>query len=259
MSLRARASDIFGQLFDIGVDVLNVTVDAVTGIMTAQTGDAVKGIADASSTEIWQQWGFASIPSPPANGSNGAQCLKIKRGVVDIIFGGRDARAGQIWGNLKPGETCMFATGAAGAGQARVLLKQDGSVTLYTTDTNAVGGNAVFFCISPTNGLQFVSPWGKLTLGPHGFHVQAGSAAIDLVSLSGMPVGGSFFTVSSSFATLNSSTVLLGPQTSPAGYNPVSFGYAANPLTMPPVPIVSSAPGAPIGLFCSSSVFVAAP
>lgn len=238
---------------------MSTTIDAITGILTAQIGDAVKGIASSSGAEIWQQWGFASLPTPPQNGQSGAQALVMKRGVLDIIFAGRDPRAGAIWGNLKPGEVAVFGTGPTGTGQGRMLLKQDGSVTLYTTDSNTAGGNAVFLRVSPTNGLEFVSPWGTLTLGPHGFHVVAGVAALDLATVSGMPLGGSYFTVTSSFSTLASSTVLLGPSTSPAGYNPVAFGYAANPLTMPPVPIVSSAPGAPIGLFCSSGVFVSAP
>jgi hypothetical protein len=258
-----NAREIFAQLFDVGVDVMIATVDAVTGILTAQIGDASKGIADSSSAEIWQTWGFASMPSPPTPGSTGAQALVMKRGVLDILFAGRDARAGQIYGNMKAGEACVFATGADGKAQGRVLLKQDGSITLYTTDTNAAGGNAVFLRVSPTNGLEFVSPWGKLSLGPNGYHCTAGAAHVSMGSVSGLPGAmaalGSYYTVIAAAVTLDSPALFLGSSISPLGYNPVAFGIAANPLTTPGVPILTPTPASPIGLFTSGQVFVAGP
>ena len=258
----------FGYLFGISMDVMVATIDATTGIITAQTGDAVAGITDSNGAELWQTFGFASLPSPPSGGASGAQCIAIKRATGDIIIAGRDARTGQIWGNLQPGETCIFASGADGGGQARIMLKQDGSVTMYTTEDNTSTGAAMMARLSPPNssgggGFEVVVPGATLKLGPNGFHVVAGAATLDLGSIQGLPgplaALGSYFTVSAGTATVNSPMTLLGPSLSPLGYNPVAYGLAANPLTMPPVPILSLPLGVPIGLICSSAVFTAAP
>jgi hypothetical protein len=254
--------DIIGSLFSFGRDVMSATIDSVTGIVSAQFGDAVAGVAESSNCEVWQQWGYASLPSPPSAGQNGAQAIAIKRGVLDIIFGGRDARAGQIYGNLKAGEVCVFATGVDGNGQGRVLLKQDGSVTLFTTDSNTKSGNAVFFRVSPTDGLTFSSPWGSMRLGPNGFHLDASGVALDMNNIGGMPgvpsaISGRF-SVKAGSVKLDAPSVKLGPSLNPLGYQPLAYGFAANPLTMPGVPITAF-PFSPTGLFTSNSVFVSAP
>lgn len=258
-----NAREIFAQLFDVGVDVMSATIDAVTGVLTAQIGDAVKGIASSSGAEIWQTWGFASMPSPPSGGQNGAQALVMKRGVLDIIFAGRDARAGQIYGNMKPGEVCVFATGADGKAQGRTIYKADGSVTNFTTDSNTAGGNAVFTRVSPTDGFEFVSPWCKIMAGPMGVHITAGAAQLSLGSVHGLPgpmsALGSYATLTAAITTVDAPVVLLGSSMSPLGYNPACFGLLENPLTTPPVPILNGVPGTPNGLFCSGQVFVGAP
>ena len=258
----------FGYLFGVGMDVMSATIDATTGIMTAQTGDAVAGVTDSSGAEVWQDWGFASMPSPPTGGASGAQCIVIKRATGDLIIAGRDARTGQIYGNLKPGEVCIFGTGADGNAQGRIMIKQDGSVTLFSTDDNTATGNAMMVRLSPPNasgggGFEVAVPGASMKLGPNGFHVIAGAASMDLGSVQGLPgplaALGSYFTVAVGTATINCPMTLLGPSLSPLGYNPVAYGLAANPLTTPPVPILSGLPGTPIGLFCSSAVFAAGP
>ena len=259
--------DIWGYLFGVGFDVMAASIDATTGIITAQIGDAVTGFVDSNGAEVWQHWGYASLPSP-ATGAGGAQGVAIKRSTGDIIICGRDPRSGQIWGNLKPGETCVFATGADGKGQARTLYKQDGSITHLTTDDNTPTGNAVMLRIGPptatsAGGLEVVVPGGKLTFNSLGFHVTAGAAQLDLGSAQGfagpLSVLGSYFTVTCGAITMNGPLVMLGPSLSPLGYNPAAYGLAANPLTMPPVPILNGFPGTPTGLACASGVFLGGP
>jgi hypothetical protein len=259
--------EIFGYLFAVGFDVMQASIDQTTGIITAQIGDAVSKITDSNGAEVWQTFGFASIPSPPGAGG-GAQGIAIKRSSGDIIICGRDPRTGQIYGNLKPGEVCVFGTGADGNAQGRILIKQDGSVTLYTTDTNTKGGNGNFVRLSPPDasgggGFEVVVAGAKMTLGPNGFHVTAGSAQLDLGSVNGLPGPlaplGSYFTITCGSTTLNSPLVMLGPSLSPLGYNPVAYGLAANPLTTPPIPILNGFPGTPNGLVCASGVFVGGP
>lgn len=259
--------ELFGYFFSIGGDVMQASIDPQTGVITAQTGDAVAKITEANGSEVWQTWGFASIPSPPGAGG-GAQQISLKRSAGDIIICGRDPRTGQIYGNLKAGEVCIFATGADGNAQGRILIKQDGSITLYTTDDNTKGGNGNFIRLSPPDaagggGLEVVVAGAKMTLGPNGFHVTAGAAQIDLGSVNGLPgplaALGSYFTVTCGSITMNGPLVMLGPSLSPLGYNPACYGLAANPLTIPPIPILNGFPGTPNGLVCASGVFIGGP
>lgn len=165
------------QLFLFGQDVLSAGIDAnsTTGVITAQIGNAKAGTVEADNCEWLQHAGFASIPSSPTPDGKAAQCLAIRQSDTDVIIGSRDTRCSGIYGNLKPGETCLFGGGVDGAAQGRVLIKQDGSVNLMTTSTNAEGGIPVMLSVHPTRGLEFVSQWGTIQFGPNGLtirHVQ---------------------------------------------------------------------------------------
>ena len=254
-------AQIFSYLFAVGFDVLAMSVDATTGALLAQTGDAVSGQADGNGAEWWQHVGFSSRPSPPTAGQPAAQGISIKRSDHDLVIASRDIRALNSIGNLKDGETVIWATGANGMGQGKVLLKQDGSVTMFTTDSNAPGGNAVMWRISPT-GLQFAAPWGTLAFDKYGFRVTtAGGQSMNLGAVGGLPgplaALTGYFTISAGLVKLDAPLVLLGPSTSPLVYQPVSYGLSANPLTTPPIPILGLPMGLPIGLICSNSVQVA--
>lgn len=88
--------------------------------------------------------------------------------------------------NITEGEITLAGT----AGQGRVRIKADGSVTLYTNDTNTDDGTAIFLRISPTKGLEFCSPFGRIKFDASGFHlVTAAGPAIDMggVDLSAIP------------------------------------------------------------------------
>jgi hypothetical protein len=260
-------SSVFGYLFGIGFDVMVATIDATTGIITAQIGDAVSGVVDSNNAEVWQNWGFASLPTPPIGGASGAQGIAIKRHTGDLIIAGRDPRTGQIWGNLKPGEVVVFASGADGKAQGRVLIKQDGSVTLYTTDSNTASGNAMMVRLSPPNtagggGFEVAVPGASLKLGPSGFHVTAGTAQLSMGSIQGLPgplsALGSYFTCTAGTFTADAPMVLLGPSLT-GTYASVTAGIPGDPLSMPPIPIISGFPGTPLGLACCSGVFVSYP
>ena len=172
--------EIFSRLFDIGLDILASTLDLKTGTLTAQFGDVTKGTADSDSAEMWfGAPGLAARPALPTQGAASCQVLCLKRSDHDIGFAYRDLRASSIYGNLAPGEGCLYAT----SGQARLFVKADGSVRMMTTDDNTVTGNTGWFGISPvTQGadglphkggeLRYYFPWGGAWHDSSGYHLR---------------------------------------------------------------------------------------
>jgi hypothetical protein len=170
----------------------------------------------------WQHVGFASRPPKPVAGKQAAQAVVIKRGDRDIAIASQDLRGLETYGNLAEGETCVYAPGADGNSQGRVIIKDDGSVTLYTTDSNTRDGNTVAFRISPTGGLEFTSQWGSMVFDQTGFHVRTkGGPRLDMggVSIPGVPdaVTGAF----TGYAKLSAPTVALEGVNTVLGMGPV--------------------------------------
>lgn len=215
------APDLHG-LFQVGIDILKTTLNAVTGKILAQTGDVVGQATDADNVEWWQHVGFASRPAKPEAGKAAAQAVIFKGGDHDVAIASQDVRGLDIYGNLADGETCVYGPGEDGNSQGRVLIKSDGSVTLYTTDSNTKNGNTVALRISPTGGLEFTSQWGSLVLDETGFHVktQAGPR-LDMggISLPGVPpaVTGAF----AGYAKLTAPTVALEGSNCVIGMGPI--------------------------------------
>lgn len=119
-----------------------------------QVGDANAGESHADEAELWQHVGLASRPSPPTgSGANkeAAQAVMIRLSDYDVVLATRDTRFQDIYGNLRDGETCLYATGSDGKGQARTILKHDGSINLYTKLGNSPTGKGMGIFIDPNN------------------------------------------------------------------------------------------------------------
>lgn len=105
------------------------------------------------------------------------------------------------YGNLKEAEACLAATADA---PARVMVKDDNSITMYTTDDGKPTGHGVYLKLSST-ALEFYAPWGRLVFDASGFHVVTASGArMDLGGIGGIP--GPLSTLAS-YATLSAATV----------------------------------------------------
>lgn len=75
----------------------------------------------------------------------------------------------------------------ADKGAARAVVKADGSIALFTTDTNDDNGKSVYIRVAP-DGMQFVAPWGTVKFDASGFHVlHSSGASFDLGGIYGMP------------------------------------------------------------------------
>jgi hypothetical protein len=139
------------DLFWIGASVLSTAVDKVTNTILAQVGSIREKYVYGEGAEWYQHVGFSSRPSQPsptANATTASECVGIK-GTTDIIFASRDVRGQAIYGSLGDGETCLYATGADGTAQGRVLIKKDSSINLYTRTSSTANGMMV--SLTPSN------------------------------------------------------------------------------------------------------------
>ncbi len=171
------------SIFYVGSDIMRTDVEGPNTIM-AQIGDATSGSSPEPS-EWWQHVGFASRPSNVSGSgknSDAAQAIVINRSDYDIVIASRDTRFQDIYGALKPGETCIYATGADGKAQGRILLKADGSVNLFTKKGNTDSGKAMGIFIDPAaDTISILNSKGYgLIISPDGCAVTAKDSALTL-------------------------------------------------------------------------------
>lgn len=147
-------------------------------------------------------------------------------------------------------------------GQAGIIAKKDGSITLHTTDSNTPEGNSIFLRITK-NALQFASPWGRLVFDKSGFHcVTKSGARMDMggINIPGLPGAisdafSSYVTVAAATVRVNGGSVFLGTG---SVYNPALWAPGITPAT-PGLGIVGVAPGAPFvpPIYPSGAVYIA--
>lgn len=221
---------IFGQIFDLGVDVLVTTLDKATGVILAQLGNSTTGRVRSDRVEWWQHAGFTSRCALPTNGGSSCQSLIIKCGDRDVIFATRDTRGTSIIGNLADGETAVYACGS----QAAAYFKKDGSARLMTTDNGAepnaksgTPGKAVFAGVSslfqpltggtpqPGGEFRWYGPWGGAWQDPGGYHLRTWHGVkIDAGGIGGLTLpgfsSGSAWTVTADTEVLDAAVLVLG-------------------------------------------------
>ena len=234
------------DIFNIGASIMGSSVNDKNNTISMTTGDAVIKEITGPKTQFWQHCGFASRPALAAPGIGAAQSINIVRANGDISIASRDLRDQQIYGNLGPGDTCVYGTGATGLGQARVMVSgNDGSVTLSTTTdgSNGVGKNTdagvgVYLRID-TDKLQFTAPWGSLVFDRTGFHIKTSSGAgFDLINMPASLVafgGNCQAKITASQITMDAPTVFLGPSVTNGGsaYMPAVYGVVPGPVGTP--------------------------
>ncbi|MFA5186339.1 MAG: hypothetical protein WC551_07690 [Patescibacteria group bacterium] len=147
-------------------ECLSCTRDATTGAILLTIGDVLHERVEDSDVPLFQTPGFVSRPAVPDPKASGAEFVVLRSVDSDVAIAGRDLRGHAIAGTLLDGESCVYAP----AGQGRILLKADGSVTMYTTSDNTESGDSVFCSISPT-GIKIGGPWGVLSMDSDGVRV----------------------------------------------------------------------------------------
>ncbi len=238
------------ELFHIGAALLSTTIDAVTGTVLAQLGSVTEEYVFSDDAEMYGNLGLASRASKPTAGHSAAEVIAI-RGDRDIVIAARDTRSQAIYGNLKEGETCLFGPGEFGTAMGRVIIKQTGAVTLYTTDDNTDTGKAVYMTLAP-DGLTFVAPWGSMVFDATGFHLKTNAGPrLDMGGLS-IPVPGadSIVNAIAGYATLSAPIVKCAGNLVFLGNGPNYQAAVITPAslpTLPPAPLTLKGGPAPTG------------
>lgn len=179
------AAPTLSDVFQIGVDILRTTVKDATKRILAQTGTVNgQGQVDADNVEWWQHIGFASRPPKAVPGQKATKAVVIRQGGTDAAIASHDERGLELYGNLADGETCVYAPGEGGNGQARILLKKNGSINLYTRKGNTAGGTGMLVQIDAENGaIRLVNDQGYgLIIDSDGVKLTAGGAGLTLES-----------------------------------------------------------------------------
>lgn len=167
--------DLLGHLFIVGADILATTLDDKTKVVRVQLGNSVDGTVVSSGAEQWQPAGLVSRPAKATQGAPSCQALALRTNDRDIIFATRDTRGTGIYGNLKDGETCVYAA----AGQCRTLYKANGTVVDLTTSDNTPGGQTHSAALGP-DGYHLVTKFGAISVDASGITLTSGSAALVL-------------------------------------------------------------------------------
>ena len=190
-----------------------------------------------------------AINGPPQKGD---RCLVLLShgqeqtngcGIVTAIISKQDTRRAR----LTSGETVIRAK----SGAARMIVRNDGTISFVTSIDNTDTGKAVVFTISPTK-LAFSSPWGTITFDATGFHLKtAAGPRIDMggmrLPLPGMPdaianaIGG-YCTITSPIIRAVGANVYLGggPTFQAATYAPIAPPPALPPPGQPCAPLQST-------------------
>ncbi len=189
------APDLRGMI-QVGYDILTTVINEKTRKVLAQLGSVIGETTDTDNAEWWQHIGFASRPSKPEAKTKAAQGVVIKAGDHDIVVASQDPRGRDLYGNLKEGETCCYAAGVNGLGQARTLWRDDGAITHYTTEGNVAGGRGIYARVGKglddetgaPDGFSWAAPWGTIKFDQTGFHVVCSNGAeFHLGGIAGMP------------------------------------------------------------------------
>lgn len=197
------AAHTLAGLFQVGVDILKTTIVSATKRILAQTGSVVGKTVDSDNVEWWQHVGFASRPTKPVAGKAAAQGFVVRDGSHDVIIASQDDRGRALYGALDDGETCVYAAGADGNSQGRILLKKDGGVTVYTTKGNTASGTSVAIQANPDGSINLASEYGAIQISSSGITCIATSGA-------GFKADASGFTIIGTQLGLNAGTVSLG-------------------------------------------------
>jgi hypothetical protein len=175
--------------------------------------------------------GLSALPAAATRGADGsvtahAEALVCRGvpGTTGVAINMRDERAGDAFGMLHPGDTCIHATGPLHG--AMVLAREDGRATLLTSEDGTITGRTVFCEVAPGTteepggNFRVVGPFGKMTMGSNGFHVRHYTGArLDLGGIGGSALPGplsslgAYVTVSAPIMRFECSALAIGTGT----------------------------------------------
>lgn len=169
-----------GEVVDLGHSKL----DPDTGELLVQ-GAAMLG-STYDDMPVYSQLGYCAMPWP-ADDEGSAQGLVLSglSGLDGACVGGNDTRVGKkVFGEMKPGESCMFATGKGF--DSRIFCKSQNITFIISDDTVltldrqqkkfqvVIAG--LIFELSKDNGFSMAEPGGAMIQGKDGNLVLKGKS-----------------------------------------------------------------------------------
>lgn len=227
-------------------DLLISSREESNGTILAQTGDGVSGEVYSPDAELWGPIGYIARPSGPTPGA-ACQAVSLSQSDRDVCIGYRDVRTQAKGGSVKPGEVGIYAGGPTGEGQARFLIKDDGtvsSVSMMTTEDNAEGGKGIIVTITSEKTIMIQNA------DKGGIAIESDGKITMMNTTCGITLG------TDGTLDLSGKVIRIGGQQ-------VMLGMGATPATacvtsVTQAPLIGVAPGVPIGTAKGSgSVFVA--
>ena len=220
------------SIFSLGDDVLFSECDpSKNNTIMVQVGDATvdaQNTTGGSPAEWWQHVGFASRPSPVSGtgkSADAAQAVVINHTHSDVVIASRDVRYQSIYGSLKQGETALYATGSDGKGQARILLKQDGSINLFTKKNNLSANKGLgLFIAAKEDSISLINSTGSA--------VQVDSSGTRMFSSAGsVDVGSAVKITSTGAVNISGTSVVLGGAAAQPALNTIDLTALISAIT----------------------------
>lgn len=180
------------------------------GTITLQLGDVVTNQVWSSRAMVAAPTGYYARPSKPTVGTQAAQARLMKTGTVDIVFGSRDSRQAEAYGNLAEGEICLAAGGADGYAMGKLLIKADGSLVMSTTDNNTHDGNGCYMKVGP-DGWHLIFPFGQIHFIKQGLFITHESGATFKLGAFNNPTSPNFISLNASKVKIDSPMTTIGP------------------------------------------------
>lgn len=194
-------------LFQIGIDILKTVLGKANTIL-AQTGDVVNESAESDNVEWWSHVGFLSRPSKPTAGQAACQGVVIRQGDHDACVASRDRRGQELAGSLSDGETCIYAAGPNGTSQGRILLKGNGSVSIYTAKGNVPGGASCTIQCN-TDSIKMANEHGGISIDENGVKLlTSGGSGIQIGKDGKVAIIGTEMAVNAGSVSLGANAVL---------------------------------------------------
>lgn len=154
--------------------------DGFIGIQIDAYGEARSSMTPF---QLRHPYGFAGIARDADADGTGCTLWYDYKGNVGVAWLLNDARVQDRLAELHPGETIHYGP----TGQF-TRMHDDGRITQFTTDDATLNGRSIYTELSPTDGWSLITPWGKVTFGPNGFHVKHSSGArFGLGAIGGLP------------------------------------------------------------------------
>jgi hypothetical protein len=175
----------------LSTSVVNGEIRAKLGYWDGTTAESL-GISQQS--PVWSSFGFDSRAADPTlNGACMASCTPD--GDEVRVHNTRDLRMSGKLPDLQPGEARAY--GYAGN---FTRWSANGEIASCTSDDGTPQGRSIYERLSPEDGWEVVTPWGRAGIGPYGAYIQhAGGAKLILGSIGGLDPP---LDTLSSFATL---------------------------------------------------------